>query len=133
MKWLGYLLGLVMAKFLPSTSRENGSPSSQIKTGERHPWMQARGSMQDRTTSNLASESLQSPLMSNIEEQFMDGFFNQKDLDLSVEEFSSALKGLLKAKIIREVEHNGQTMYQLTPLGRAIAQHRFHTNPKEQN
>ena len=72
-------------------------------------------------------------MINNIEKQFMEGFFNQKDSDLSVKEFEVALKSLMAAGIIREVEVSGETMYQLTELGKIVAQHRFDTIPKNQN
>jgi len=72
-------------------------------------------------------------MASELEDKFIDGFFQQKDLDLSVEEFTSAMKSLLDARIIREVEVSGQTYYKLTEIGRAVSRHRFHSDPKEQN
>ena len=134
MKWFASALASVLAKFLPSFFKKSGLPSSPTLEEELRQLYPQLGSMPVKVISKPASDSKVSPVMVNeIEKEFIEGFFNQKDLDLSTEEFTVALKGLMDAKIIRQVEVSGQTMYQLTAVGRAIAKHRYNTNPKEQN
>jgi len=136
MKWLAYALGSLMARFLPSSSKGSGSPSQQIKVVEVKVQTPPPTLKQDKTISISVSNSeaeRKQVMFSDLEEKFIEGYFNRTDMDMSEAEFSVAMKSLLACKVIQEVEVSGQTYYKLTPVGRAIYKHRHHSNPKDQN
>lgn len=59
-------------------------------------------------------------------------FVGVEDSDMTVEEFTNAMKGLVAKGLMEEVIINGEPKYRLTPMGRSVGQH-MQSSPKEQN
>lgn len=138
MRWFASALGSVMARFLHFFSKGSGSQSTiQVGLVEEGPTTPLHSTVRDRTTSKVAvsfsKQKASKVMVDDTENEFLEGYFNQTDLDLPQEEFTTAMKKLIDAQIVKEVTIAGQTYYQLTSIGRAIGRHRYNSNPKDQN
>jgi hypothetical protein len=59
-------------------------------------------------------------------------FVGVEDSDMTIEEFDSAMKGLVAKGLMEEVIVNGEPKYRLTPMGRSVGQH-MNSTTKDQN